>query len=262
MDERPTELPGEAKEGGDAERPEAGSAPMAGGAGEGSEGGGIEGASKACNRRRPRAPRPLRATAAPATGRTLYGVAVTNETARKPYLGGYRHKLSGSVFHNAATQTPREPRRDWEGKPPKFHRDTQTVVQKTRSQQSKRESGTQMQRRDLYLDDRLDREVAPRPYFSAAQLDELKLRKTVVIQCYWRGFMARKRVRGMWEALNAKREQVRAAEEKQREEEEAKRQREFERRMRPVRGPPPCPSPALRYRSLSPSSPAAHVRGL
>lgn len=184
--------------------------------------------------------------AAPAAGRTLYGVEVADETERKPYIGGYRHKLSGSVFHNAATQTPREPRRDWEGKPPKFHRDTQTVVHKTRSQQSKRESGTQMQRRDLYLDDRLDREVAPRPYFSAAQLDELKLRKTVVIQCYWRGFMARKRVNGMWQALGAKREQVRAAEEKQREEEEAKRQREIERRMRPVRPLPATSLPATR----------------
>lgn len=160
---------------------------------------------------------------------------VVEAVPKKPYLGGYRHKLSGSVYLHATTQTPRAPRRDWEGKPPKLHRDTQTVVEKTRSQQSKRESGTQMARKDLFLDDRLDREVAPRPYFSAAQLEELKLRKTVVIQCYWRGYVARKRVGAMRAALEQQRRQLREAEARQSEVEAQRQQREVERRMKPVR---------------------------
>ncbi len=63
-----------------------------------------------------------------------------------------------------------ERRNKWDGRPEAFSRETQTVTLATRSQQTRRECGTQMVRRDLYLDTSKDVEVAPRPYFSAAEL--------------------------------------------------------------------------------------------
>ena len=49
------------------------------------------------------------------------------------------------------------------------------------------------------MDDSGDNEIVARPYFSAAQLHELKRDKTLVIQCYYRGYVARKRTWAMRE---------------------------------------------------------------
>ena len=118
---------------------------------------------------------------------------------------GYRHKKTGQRYHHATTQTPAglDRRNGWADgdRERKAHRDTQTYETKTRSQMTGREYGTQMKRNDLLMDDSDDREKIARPYFSSSQLDELKRKKTLIIQCYWRGYVARKRTWNIREAL-------------------------------------------------------------
>jgi hypothetical protein len=75
--------------------------------------------------------------------------------------------------------------------PVRFHRETQTQELVTRSLQTHRESGTQMSRRDLKLDEAFDRHVSARPYFDSYQLDSLREDSVLLVQRLWRGFRAR-----------------------------------------------------------------------
>lgn len=153
----------------------------------------------------------------------------------KPYLGGYRHTKTRVVFHHGATQTPAglDVRTGWRNPENKRHRDTQTHEYKTRSQMTMREYGTQMARGDLFMDDRGDRVLVSRPYFSAQQMLELKRAKTLVLQCYYRGYVARKRTWAIREALYRDHlAEVEAAAQRKAAEEQ-RRQFELERRVHP-----------------------------
>jgi hypothetical protein len=79
-------------------------------------------------------------------------IRVYKPSQKKPYLGGYRSKINGVVYHHASAQTVKVRRLRWQDQNEKAHRTTQTAEYKTRSTQSNRESGTQMSRPDLYLD--------------------------------------------------------------------------------------------------------------
>jgi hypothetical protein len=81
-------------------------------------------------------------------------VNVERSGKRKLYLGGFRHRKTGLIYHHASSQTDFERRNKWEGVTEKFTRETQTVKAATRSQQTTREGGTQMVRPDLHIDDR------------------------------------------------------------------------------------------------------------
>jgi len=153
---------------------------------------------------------------------------------RKPYLGGYRHKMSGIEYYHAATQRFSDKLRLAErGGPTKLTRETQTAIVQSRTSQTKRESGTQMARPDLYLDTSKDRELSPRPYFDSEQLFALREQCTLTIQRYWRGCVARGRAtdlrRERTERIEAQ-ERLRAQRER---EEKEQHQREVERRMNP-----------------------------
>ena len=69
-----------------------------------------------------------------------------------------------------STQTTVERKSRWDGRPPSYCRETQTVTVSTRSQQTTREGVTQMARPDLYLDTSGDTALAPKPYFSSENL--------------------------------------------------------------------------------------------
>jgi len=159
-------------------------------------------------------------------------VAITKEERAKRYLGGYRNRKTNIVYHHGSTQTIPE-RKDYGDVSNKNHRETQTYLVKTRSQQTTREGGTQMSRPDLYMDHSGDREISARPYFNSELLAELRLVKTVVIQCYWRGYVARKRAWNLREELYKKQEDAEEAERKRIVEAESKHKQEIERRMHP-----------------------------
>eukprot|EP01029_Cantina_marsupialis_P019564 TRINITY_DN4545_c0_g3_i1.p1 TRINITY_DN4545_c0_g3~~TRINITY_DN4545_c0_g3_i1.p1 ORF type:complete len:489 (-),score=146.91 TRINITY_DN4545_c0_g3_i1:139-1605(-) len=159
-------------------------------------------------------------------------VEVAKDLDKKHYLGGFRHKVSGLVYHHAWTQTPR-PQPPQTNAAEKVSRDCQTVFQKTRSHQPMRESGTQMSRGDLFIDDRNSHTIAAKTYFTSDQLAELKLRKTIDLQRFWRAYKAR------CEATSLRVEKANIANNmkeirlQKQEEEQKKHEEEIQKRMNP-----------------------------
>ncbi|XP_070225405.1 IQ motif and ubiquitin-like domain-containing protein isoform X2 [Bos mutus] len=124
----------------------------------------------------------------------------------KPFLGGFRHKITGIEYHNAGTQTV--PKKIPE-KPNAFCRDTQTVFQKGRLQQTTNTTSTQMTKIGVYVSNITDKLVKPGKYVSAAEYHAKRLQAIIVIQTYYRrwhakvvveGLRRRKMFRLQWEA--------------------------------------------------------------
>jgi hypothetical protein len=109
----------------------------------------------------------------------------------KPYFGGYRNKMNGKIYHHANSQTPTDRRHLTKDNSNLRARETQTFETRTLSIQSYRESGTQMERIDLRLDEKSDNVIISKNYFTSEQMGALKQLKTVVLQRCWRGYMAR-----------------------------------------------------------------------
>jgi hypothetical protein len=121
----------------------------------------------------------------------FFPVTVVKAVSSKLYLGGYRHKMTGKVYHHASSQTPTEHHRQTKDFSNLRTRDTQTVETKTRSIQGYRESGTQMDRVDLKTNTVNDTIKFARTYTTA---DEVLLKRkecAIIMQRYWRGYMAR-----------------------------------------------------------------------
>ena len=69
---------------------------------------------------------------------------------KKAFLGGFRSRKTAIEYHHASSQTdPVARSASMDETHQKFHRETQTAVLQTRSQQSVRECGTQMPRGHL-----------------------------------------------------------------------------------------------------------------
>lgn len=112
--------------------------------------------------------------------RRVVAVAVDRtETSTKRYLGGYRHKQSGAVFHHAATQTQRV--QAVEAAHAMRSRDSQTTTVKTRGVQNVREASTQMARADVLLDESRDRVVMPGAYVSAEERERCDIDRVTCI---------------------------------------------------------------------------------
>lgn len=126
-----------------------------------------------------------------ADGEYYFPLAIQKCTSKKPYLGGYRNKGSGRVFHHTSSQTPTEKRNMSKDFSNFRTRETQTFEQRTCSVQPYRECGTQMQRIDLYLDDSRDKVIVAKEYFTSQKLLALQRIKTIEIQRCWRGYIAR-----------------------------------------------------------------------
>lgn len=125
-------------------------------------------------------------------------IVKSTDSNPKPYLGGYRNKNNGSIYHHASSQTPTEnrkiTRKDFDNL---RTRETQTFETKTLSIQTIRESGTQMSRVDLVVDNRHDVVKLSRRYLTAEVLHNTKKVSCLVIQRYWRGYQARCRAHGI-----------------------------------------------------------------
>eukprot|EP00744_Colponema_vietnamica_P002489 GILI01003894.1.p1 GENE.GILI01003894.1~~GILI01003894.1.p1 ORF type:complete len:576 (+),score=101.25 GILI01003894.1:80-1807(+) len=156
-------------------------------------------------------------------------VEVERPAKPKSYLGGYRNKHSGIEYHHAYTQTMKKA----EQKPLRNHRETQTFFQNTRSQQTKREQGTQMLKTGVFVDPRTDRVLYPQPYKDSSQWFAERLEKTLYIQCAIRGWFARRRAEKLKEARDERIRKIIEEEETRRREAEDKHKKEIERRMHP-----------------------------
>ena len=90
-----------------------------------------------------------------------------------------------------------------------------------------------MERKDVMLDNSTDYAIEPRRYFSSTQQLELKRQKTLIIQCYWRGYVARKRTWGIRQSLFEKQQREEMAAANLAQKKEKQRKFEVERRINP-----------------------------
>jgi len=126
-----------------------------------------------------------------AAGDYYFPVIIVKNSIPKAYLGGYRNKATGAIYHHSTTQTPTEAKKASRDVSKLRCRETQTYVVRTLSVQPYRESGTQMARQDLLLDTSADYSLEPRRYFTAEQLLNKKRFTCVLLQRCWRGYRAR-----------------------------------------------------------------------
>ena len=155
----------------------------------------------------------------------------------KPFLGGYRHHLSGRVKHHASVQTERRQSGKGAGSV-RVSRDTQTLETATRSAQSGRHVGTQMARQDYFIGEEGetglgDRLLVPGEYVSSDVLEAQREERARQIQCWLRVCFAVRRMKQLKAAneqteSGSKRATELAAERKTREEEQ-----QIHRRMHP-----------------------------
>lgn len=153
---------------------------------------------------------------------------------KKPFLGGYRHKITQLEYHHAFTQTDRIKKEGLLKGPQKFTRETQTKKWKTRSQQTCREQGTQMEKPGLYIDTKNDKIIIPSGrYFSSEDLEKLRLEKVIFIQAFVRGWFARKKAKQYRREKQEQEEARKREEELNRQKEENRKRQEMQRRMHP-----------------------------
>lgn len=126
-------------------------------------------------------------------GDYYFPVRVEKFSGRKPYIGGFRNKKTGTIYHHGNSQTPTENKKSFLDNSHLRTRETQTYVTRTVSTQSYREYGTQMERVDCYIDNSEDRELAAGKYYTSTELDSDKRVKAIEIQRTWRGHIARHR---------------------------------------------------------------------
>eukprot|EP00163_Fabomonas_tropica_P026048 TRINITY_DN463_c0_g1_i1.p1 TRINITY_DN463_c0_g1~~TRINITY_DN463_c0_g1_i1.p1 ORF type:complete len:504 (+),score=127.03 TRINITY_DN463_c0_g1_i1:202-1713(+) len=152
---------------------------------------------------------------------------------KKPFLGGFRHKKTGAEYHHGSSQTPIPTKKKTKEWVEKFHRDTQTVKVAHRSAQSTRECATQMARPGLHVAQKHEKILHPKPYVTADKLNEIRMEKAVTIQCFIRGWFARKKASMKRQDVYDKKAAIEDEEKRLREEAEVQRRREVDRRMHP-----------------------------
>ncbi|KAG8524531.1 IQ and ubiquitin-like domain-containing protein [Galemys pyrenaicus] len=116
-------------------------------------------------------------------------VEIIKSDFHKPFLGGFRHKITGIEYHNAGTQTV--PKKIHQ-KDNVFCRDTQTVFQKKKQQQTTNTTSTQMTKIGVYVSNMTDKLVTPGKYISAEKYHAQRLEAVIIIQTYYRQWHAKR----------------------------------------------------------------------
>jgi len=166
----------------------------------------------------------------------VLSLAVVVEPFRKPYYGGFRHRLTGVEYHHAVCQTEAPPKPVQAADAatlPKFHRETQTKKVQERAQQAVREYGTQMEREGVATETRTDYAIEPRAYVDAAEFARRKAAAALVIQCYARGMFARSLARQSRYEMAYNEQAFLEHQAREAQERAELREREIERRMHP-----------------------------
>uniref|UniRef100_A0A8C6SSX9 IQ motif and ubiquitin domain containing n=1 Tax=Neogobius melanostomus TaxID=47308 RepID=A0A8C6SSX9_9GOBI len=116
-------------------------------------------------------------------------VEIQRPPQRKPFLGGYKHRLTGAVYHHASTQTlhRRRPDRVVEV----FSRGAQTVKQ---AQPCGSDVRTQMTGMGSYVSCANDKVLIPGKYTTAAEYYDRRLNAVIRLQAVVRGWLAKEAV--------------------------------------------------------------------
>jgi hypothetical protein len=167
------------------------------------------------------------------TGDYVFPVKIVKQQEQKLYFGGYRSKVTGSIYHHASSQTPTDSRKDIRDTTGLRTRETQTVAIRSAGHQTVCEAGTQMDREDVRINKKRDVVRFARRYITADQVIAEKMVKAVVLQRYWRGFMARRRANGIRER-NVERDRIiQEAKEKEINRQNLQREENMRRRLQP-----------------------------
>jgi hypothetical protein len=158
-------------------------------------------------------------------------VAIDGPVLKKPFIGGYHDKSSGKEFHHASAQTLPKFRPD-DGIA-RFQRDTQTFKLRNRYQQVSMDAATQMNQTGCYISDKTDKIIVPKQYETADVYHSKILKKVIVLQSYWRRWLAKKYVDGLRKEKHQRMIWEEEERIKKQKEKEARKKREFERRMNP-----------------------------
>ncbi|XP_020618722.1 IQ and ubiquitin-like domain-containing protein [Orbicella faveolata] len=158
-------------------------------------------------------------------------VYIVQETRKKPFLGGYKHRLTGVEFHNASVQTL--PKVRVPSSVEKFHRDTQTYKLRNRVQQTTNTTSTQMTKDGCYVSNVQDKILIPGKYVTAEQQHRKILKKVIILQTYWRRWLAKNYVQRLREDRKRRQEWERQEELRKQRERAERIKREWERRINP-----------------------------
>lgn len=158
-------------------------------------------------------------------------VRVEKVKMKKPFLGGYRHKETGVQYHNAAAQTLpiKRPAKGVE----LFQRETQTVKTRNKYQQVTVDAATQMDRTGCFISDQTDKIIVSGEREMAEDYHKRVLKNVLVLQTYWRRWLATKYVNALRQDRKARDQWEQEETVRKRKEKEAHMKREFDRRMNP-----------------------------
>lgn len=151
----------------------------------------------------------------------------------KPFLGGFKNRVTGAEYHHVAGQTALLPHQKGEDKLiDKFHRTTQTQITSPGDAQTAREFGCQTPFYHQFINDTYPT-IKAKEYMLAD--DELIIRQmsALKIQRVTRGLFARQLVAKMRIELEEEKKQMEAQEKQVQAELEHKRMVEIERRRHP-----------------------------
>ncbi|XP_013927310.1 PREDICTED: IQ and ubiquitin-like domain-containing protein [Thamnophis sirtalis] len=158
-------------------------------------------------------------------------IEIKRPSFEKPFLGGFRHKETGTEYHNAGSQTDPKKRPDKEYE--EFCRSTQTVVERKKLLETTNTTSTQMTKIGVYVSNVTDKLIEPKPYVTAEEYHARRLKATIIIQTYYRRWLAIEWVKKLKEQLRLRLEWERQEELRKQREREAKLLREYNRRMYP-----------------------------
>merc|ERR1719481_1751976 len=124
---------------------------------------------------------------APSTAQNGPPVQVEKFTGRKNWLGGFKHKINDKEFHNAETQTNRKIKISTA---PRNCRETQTYFQRHKELQTAQDAATQMTKPGVHVSTKEDKIIIPGPYTMVDTIERRRQAAAIVIQKYFRRYLA------------------------------------------------------------------------
>ncbi|CAH1783739.1 unnamed protein product [Owenia fusiformis] len=158
-------------------------------------------------------------------------VEIERATRKKPYLGGYRHKKTDAIYHHASAQT--QQKTTTASNVERFCRDTQTHQQKHEVIQTFEDTSTQMTKIGVYVSNMEDSLIIPGKYTTADEHHAMILTKIIIIQKYYRRWLAKRQVTRLRDDKRKRIEWERREELRKKKEKEDRIKKEFSRRMNP-----------------------------
>ncbi|NXH51159.1 IQUB protein, partial [Rhabdornis inornatus] len=158
-------------------------------------------------------------------------VKIERPTYNKPFLGGFRNMSTGVEFHNAGSQTKSKKRPD-KGMQ-LFCKETQTIVEKNKQQQTRNTTSTQMTKMGLYVSNMTDKLITPGKYFTAEEYHKCRLEAVIVLQKYFRRWHAINLVQNLKEQKRLRLAREAQEELQKKREKEEKLRREYEKKLNP-----------------------------